>query len=132
MFYYLFYRIYRFQTGFVEEKPFVAAYTAFMGIGAYLWLNCFSVFIILDKERDLLSILKSNIQHHDLFVPLGSGAVFMVISYFVFFFKKKHKRIINNIENGNARKNRINNILAITYQVASFMFFIFAIGYSIS
>jgi hypothetical protein len=132
MFYYLFFRIYRFQTRVVKENSSVAAYRSFMIIGAFFWFNCFSIFIAIDKNGSIIDFFDRTIKYVDYIVPLVPMAFFVILSYFMFFFNKKYERIISNIENGNIRKNRINNILAISYQIASFLFFLFALGYSFS
>lgn len=127
---YLFYRIFLFQHNFVGEDKVKSAFTAVLTIVMFWGLNLFSVYVIYDTRFNLSFIFEGSIPKQDIIVPLIPATIFAIISYFMFFAKSKHKTIISKIENRNPKINKIYNILAILYQIISFLFFIAAFVYA--
>ena len=132
MFKYLFYRIFRFQNKVLGEEKSTAAFSAFLSVAMFWGLNLFSIFIILDKNIDLLAFFDELVFRSNIIVPGIVLAIIGFVSYFQYYYKLKYNTIIAEIENTDSKIRRKFNTWAVVYQVASLTIIIGAIVYRFS
>lgn len=131
MFKYLFYRIVNFQMKIFGESLESAAISAFFSISLFWNLNLFTIFILLDKKHKVFAFADF-FSNPNVFIPLFFLISLGVICYFIFFHNKKYLEIFENFEKENQTIFWKKNILAISYQILSFLFFILALLYHFS
>lgn len=127
MFKYLFYRIFRFQNNVIGEEKSTAAFTAFLSVAIFWCSNLFAIFIVLDKDLDLLLFFDNLVYKPNILVPGCVLAIIGLISYFCFYHNSKYKIIVNEIESNDFSVNRKYNLWSIVYQIASLLIIIGAI-----
>ncbi len=129
---YLFYRIFLFQNKIIGEEKSTAAFSAFLSIAIFFALNLFTIFILIDKNLNLIDFFNERVYQSNIVVP---GIVLLVIGvccYFSFYYKSKYIRIISEIENREKKENKELNVIAIGYQVFSLTVFVLALIYRFS
>lgn len=132
MFKYLFYRIFRFQSGVFGEEKSTAAFSAFLSVAMFWGLNLFSIFIMLDKSIDLLAFFDEIVFKSNIIVPGIVLAIIGLVSYFQFYYKLKYNHIIDEIENADSKNSRKYHLWAIVYQVLSLLLIIGAMAFRFS
>ena len=134
MFKYLFYRIYRFNikiSVFGEDKS-GSALSAVFGVSFLIAMNIASIWIYFRKQTDLLNQIVDNFNAFwgtNKATPIVFATIVLIPVYFLFFHNKKYERIIEEIEKGDKRKNKVKNILAILYQIITIVVFIIMFFY---
>lgn len=126
---YLFYRIFRFQNNVIGEKKSIAAFSAFLSVAVFWCLNLFAIFIILDKDLDLLLFFDNLEYKPNILVPGCVLAINGLISYFCFYHNSRYNIIVNEIESNDFSVNRKYNLWSIVYQIASLLIVVGAIIY---
>jgi hypothetical protein len=129
---YLFYRIYKFQNKLVGEEKSSAAFSAILSMGLLFGLNLFTIFIVIDKSTNLLILLESTLGKLQVIPPLVILWLIAIILYFRYCYKSKYKLLISKIESNKKYINVINNILAILYQILTFILFVYGLKYRFS
>lgn len=128
MFKYLFYRIYRFniKISIWGEDKSDSALSAVFAISFLIAMNIASIWMYFNMQTGLLSQIIDNFNSFlgtNKATPIAFATIVLIPVYFLFYRKKKYERIIGEIENNDKRKNRVNNILAILYQIATIIVF---------
>ncbi len=126
MFKYLFYRIFRFQHKIIGEDRIMAALSSILSISFLIAMNIASIWIYFDKQTDLLNQIVGNFNSFwgtNKATPIAFATVVLITVYFLFYYKKKYERIIEEVENSDKRKNKVNNVLAILYQIVTIVVF---------
>lgn len=129
---YLFYRIYLFQNKIIGEEKSTAAFSAFLSVAMFLGLNLFTIFIILDKNLNLIDFFEKLNTKSNIVVPGIVLLVIGVICYFSFYHKSKYIKIIREIENKKNNENKGLNRIAVGYQLFSLTVLILALIYRFS
>lgn len=129
MFNYLFYRIFRFQNRIIGEEGSSAAFSAFLSIAMFWGINLGAVFIIIDKKRNLLSLLGVIDGEFNILIPGVTFVVIGIISFLCFYQKSKYVKIIDKIENDSLTFKKKYNFWSILYQILSLILIIGAIIY---
>jgi len=127
MFKYLFYRIFRFQHKIIGEDRIMAALSSILSISFLIAMNIASIWICFDKQTDLLNQIVDSFNSFwgtNIATPIAFATIVLIPVYFIFYYKKKYERIIEEIENNDKRKNKVNNILAILYQIVTIVVFL--------
>lgn len=127
MFKYLFYKIFRFQNRIIGEEKSTAAFSSFLSVSMFWGLNFFTIFIIIDKDFNLVLIFDKVVYKSHLIVPGIMLAIIGFISYFCFYYKSRYNLIISEIENNDLIVNRKYNFWSIVYQIVSLILIIGAI-----
>ena len=127
MFKYLFYRIFRFQNKIIGEDRFMGALSSILSISFLIAMNIVSIWFYFDKQTDLLNQIVDNFNFFwgtNKATPIAFATIVLIPVYFLFFHNKKYERIIEEIEKGDKRKNKVKNILAILYQIITIVVFL--------
>lgn len=130
MFKYLFYRVYRFQHKIIGEDRTMAALSTVFSIAFLIAMNIASIWIYFDKHTDLSNQLNQMVDSFNSFLgtnkatPIAFATIVLIPVYFIFYYKKKYERIIKEVENNDKRKNKVNNILAILYEIVTIVIFL--------
>jgi len=128
MFKYLFYRIFRFnlKVSIFGESKSGSAMSAVYGISFLIAMNIASIWFYFDRKTDLLNQLIDNFNSFfgtNMATPIAFATVVLIPVYFLFYYKKKYERIIEDVENNDKRKSKVNNVLAIMYQIVTIVVF---------
>ena len=126
---YLFYRIFLFQNRTIGEEKSTAAFSAFLSVAMFLVLNLFTIFILFDKNLNLIGFFSERIYQSNIILP---GIVILVIGvccYFSFYHKSKYTKIISKIENQENKEKTTQNRIAIGYQIFSLTLLVMALIY---
>ena len=127
MFKHLFYRIYKFQHNIIGEESDMAALSTIISIAFLIEMNISTVWIYFSKRTETLSQIIDNFNSYFGTIkatPIALGTIVLIPVYFLFFHKKKYLKIIEEVENTDKRKRKINNILAILYQIVTIIVFL--------
>ena len=127
---YLFYRIYIFQKNIIGTDLFESAFVSVISISWYAAMNIISVILFFNNRYKIFIKLESLGRWTENIIFGTFAVILMTIFYFILFHKKKYLKIINEIENKSKKENRKGNIIAIIYQIISFIFFIFSLIYN--
>ena len=129
MFKYLFYKIYKFniKISIFGESKSGSAMSAVYTVSFLFAMNIASIWIYFGKKTDLLNQIVGNFNSFwgtNKATPIAFAIVVLITVYFLFYHKKKYERIIEEVENSDKRKNKVNNVLAILYQIVTIVVFI--------
>ena len=130
MFKYLFYRIFRFQHKIIGEDRTMAALSTIFSISFFIAMNIASIWIYFDKHTGLSYQLKQIVDNPNslggtkIAIPIALGTIVLIPVYFIFYHKKKYEKIIKEMEDNDKRKNEVNNIIAIFYEVVTIIVFL--------
>lgn len=111
LYYYLFYKIYRFTQ---RLGKYDVAFSAALGLSFLLGLNFIVIFI------KLFAITQGNLNEYRYKIPLLIFFVAILITnYLIFVFKKRYEDIEKQFKNESNRNKQIGNIIVITYVILS-------------
>ena len=129
MFKYLFYKIYKFniKISIFGESKSGSAMSAVYAVSFLFAMNIASIWLYFDKQFDLLNQIVGNFNSFwgtNKATPIVFATVVLITVYFLFYYKKKYERIIEEVENSDKRKNKVNNVLSILYQIVTIVVFL--------
>jgi uncharacterized membrane protein YidH (DUF202 family) len=113
IYYYLFYKIYRFTQ---KLGNYDVAFSAVFGLSFLLGLNFLVIFI------KLFPATLENLNEYQYKIPLLIFfAAILISNYFLFVFKKRYEDIEKQFINESKRKKRIGNFIVVAYVIISLL-----------
>ncbi len=112
IYYYLFYKIYRFTQ---KLGKYEVSFSAMLGLSFLLFLDINALYIIL------LPVTQVNFKDQYRIPLIILYIAVFIINYFLFIYKKRYKEIEKQFKNESTRNKRIGNAIVIAYIIISLL-----------
>ena len=110
IYYYLFYKIYRFTQ---RLGNYDVAFSAMLGFSFLLFLDINTIYI------SVFPVTNINFNNHYRTPLIILYIIVFIINYFLFIYKKRYKEIEKQFKNESTKNKRIGSIIVIVYVIIS-------------
>lgn len=112
IYYYLFYKIYRFTQ---RLGNYDVAFSAMLGFSFLLFLDINTIYI------SVFPVTNINFNNHYRTPLIILYIIVFIINYFLFIYKKRYKEIEKQFKNESTKNKRIGSIIVIVYVIISLL-----------